>query len=149
MDKSKIQSDISDSMAKQEAKHTGNREKTSILCHPNVETGRQGSRLGDDDGYDESSPPPSPDLSFKELASFNEERAKGDDWKRIKFDLNPQSSSRCNLVEPSRIDSVHTNTMDYVSSTENQNRGFFLPNQMRRPHRMKLISKEKQYNCKL
>ncbi|WMV49508.1 hypothetical protein MTR67_042893 [Solanum verrucosum] len=34
--------DISDSMAKQEAKHTGNREKTSILCHPNVETGRQG-----------------------------------------------------------------------------------------------------------
>ncbi|KAG5614570.1 hypothetical protein H5410_014394 [Solanum commersonii] len=29
-------------MAKQEAKHTGNREKTSILCHPNVETGRRG-----------------------------------------------------------------------------------------------------------
>ncbi|KAG5575769.1 hypothetical protein H5410_055903 [Solanum commersonii] len=27
--------------------HTGNREKTSILCHPNVETGRQGSRLGE------------------------------------------------------------------------------------------------------
>ncbi|WMV38413.1 hypothetical protein MTR67_031798 [Solanum verrucosum] len=38
MDKSEIQSDISDSMAKQEAKHTGNREKTSIQCHPNVET---------------------------------------------------------------------------------------------------------------
>ncbi|WMV33251.1 hypothetical protein MTR67_026636 [Solanum verrucosum] len=34
--------DISDNMAKQEAKHTGNREKTSILCHPNVETGRRG-----------------------------------------------------------------------------------------------------------
>ncbi|WMV08308.1 hypothetical protein MTR67_001693 [Solanum verrucosum] len=37
-----IAADISDSMAKQEAKHTGNREKTSILCHPNVETGRRG-----------------------------------------------------------------------------------------------------------
>ncbi|WMV57818.1 hypothetical protein MTR67_051203 [Solanum verrucosum] len=34
--------DISDSMAKQEAKDTGNREKTFILCHPNVETGRRG-----------------------------------------------------------------------------------------------------------
>ncbi|WMV24682.1 hypothetical protein MTR67_018067 [Solanum verrucosum] len=34
--------DIADSMAKQEAKHTGNREKTSILCDPNVETGRLG-----------------------------------------------------------------------------------------------------------
>ncbi|WMV13556.1 hypothetical protein MTR67_006941 [Solanum verrucosum] len=33
---------ISDNMAKQEAKHTGNREKASILCHPNVETGRRG-----------------------------------------------------------------------------------------------------------
>ncbi|WMV24746.1 hypothetical protein MTR67_018131 [Solanum verrucosum] len=32
----------SDTMDKQEAKHTGNREKTSILCHLNVETGRQG-----------------------------------------------------------------------------------------------------------
>ncbi|KAG5595951.1 hypothetical protein H5410_037183 [Solanum commersonii] len=32
----------SDIMDKQEAKHTENREKTSILCHPNVETGRQG-----------------------------------------------------------------------------------------------------------
>ncbi|KAG5589827.1 hypothetical protein H5410_040341 [Solanum commersonii] len=42
MDKSEIQSDISDSMAKQETNHTGNREKTSILCRPNVETGRQG-----------------------------------------------------------------------------------------------------------
>ncbi|KAG5590593.1 hypothetical protein H5410_041107 [Solanum commersonii] len=42
MDKSEIQTDISDSMAKQEANHTGNREKTSILCHPNVKTGRRG-----------------------------------------------------------------------------------------------------------
>ncbi|KAG5606660.1 hypothetical protein H5410_028152 [Solanum commersonii] len=42
MDKFEIQSDISDSMAKQEAKHTGNREKTSILYHPNVEIGRRG-----------------------------------------------------------------------------------------------------------
>ncbi|KAG5568620.1 hypothetical protein H5410_064371, partial [Solanum commersonii] len=42
MEKSEIQSDISDSMAKQEAKLTGNREKISILCHPNVETGRRG-----------------------------------------------------------------------------------------------------------
>ncbi|WMV37313.1 hypothetical protein MTR67_030698 [Solanum verrucosum] len=37
-----IAADISDSMAKQEAKHTENREKASILCHPNVETGRRG-----------------------------------------------------------------------------------------------------------
>ncbi|KAG5628001.1 hypothetical protein H5410_013219 [Solanum commersonii] len=42
MEKSEIQSDISDSMTKQEAKHIGNREKTSRLCHPNVETGRRG-----------------------------------------------------------------------------------------------------------
>ncbi|KAG5579511.1 hypothetical protein H5410_050138 [Solanum commersonii] len=42
MKKSEISSDISDSMAKQEANHTGNREKTSILCHPNVETSRRG-----------------------------------------------------------------------------------------------------------
>ncbi|KAG5590187.1 hypothetical protein H5410_040701 [Solanum commersonii] len=34
--------DISNSMAKQEAKHTGNMEKTSIPCHSNVETGRRG-----------------------------------------------------------------------------------------------------------
>ncbi|KAG5587417.1 hypothetical protein H5410_047851 [Solanum commersonii] len=42
MEQSEIQPDISDSMNKQEAKHTGNMEKTSILCHPNVETGRRG-----------------------------------------------------------------------------------------------------------
>ncbi|KAG5609107.1 hypothetical protein H5410_020388 [Solanum commersonii] len=41
MEKSEIQSDISDNMAKQEAKHTKNMEKTSILCHPNVEIGRR------------------------------------------------------------------------------------------------------------
>ncbi|KAG5579881.1 hypothetical protein H5410_050508 [Solanum commersonii] len=38
--------DISYSMAKQEAKHTLKQEKTSILCHPNVETVGEESHLG-------------------------------------------------------------------------------------------------------
>ncbi|KAG5576368.1 hypothetical protein H5410_056502 [Solanum commersonii] len=32
----------SDIMDKQEEKHTGKREKTFILCYPNVETGKRG-----------------------------------------------------------------------------------------------------------
>ncbi|WMV46243.1 hypothetical protein MTR67_039628 [Solanum verrucosum] len=39
---SEIKPDISDSMNKQETKNIGNREKTYILCHPNVEIGRRG-----------------------------------------------------------------------------------------------------------
>nr|XP_018624960.1 uncharacterized protein LOC104092111 isoform X2 [Nicotiana tomentosiformis] len=151
-----------------------------------------------DDGYDESSRPPSSDLSSafrskgtftnetsnissssskrskkkrtftelkeeenlllkervhlkRELASIhvtlNEQRARSDNFKRIKFDLNLQTSNemaaesasnRCNLLTD-RADSVssrHTvDDDDLVSSdsrrvensTENQNRGFFLP----------------------
>ncbi|KAM3306066.1 putative protein isoform X1 [Capsicum chacoense] len=92
----------------------------------------------------------------RELASIhvtlNEQRIKSENLKRIKFDLNIQSSNdiitaesvsnRCNLLEPSRTDctdsllSRHTIDNDLVSfdsrgvenlMTENQNRGFFLP----------------------
>ncbi|KAG5584686.1 hypothetical protein H5410_045120 [Solanum commersonii] len=33
---------VNNSLAKQETKHTENREKTFRLCHPNVEIGRRG-----------------------------------------------------------------------------------------------------------
>ncbi|XP_075106111.1 uncharacterized protein LOC107816420 isoform X1 [Nicotiana tabacum] len=154
-----------------------------------------------DDGYDESSRPPSSDLSSafrskgtftnetsnisssscskrskkkrqtftelkeeenlllkervhlkRELASIhvtlNEQRVKSDNFKRIKFDLNLQTSNemaaesasnRCNNLLTQRADSVlsrHTMEDDDLvssdshrgeNSTENQNRGFFLP----------------------
>ncbi|KAJ8557565.1 hypothetical protein K7X08_003190 [Anisodus acutangulus] len=77
----------------------------------------------------------------RELASvhvnLNEQRARSDNLKRMKFDLNTQSSNEMaaesvsnRLLEPSK----RTNRAavdDLVSSdsgrTENQNRGFFLP----------------------
>ncbi|XP_060184647.1 uncharacterized protein LOC132614248 isoform X2 [Lycium barbarum] len=83
----------------------------------------------------------------RELASthvnLNEQRARSDNLKRIKIDLNLQSSNdmaaaesvsnRCsNLLEPSRTDHADSvlsrHTMDDdLASSENQNRGFFLP----------------------
>ncbi|XP_059309916.1 uncharacterized protein LOC132061057 [Lycium ferocissimum] len=83
----------------------------------------------------------------RELASthvnLNEQRARSDNLKRIKIDLNLQSSNdmaaaesvsnRCsNLLEPSRTDRADSvlsrHTMDDdLASSENQNRGFFLP----------------------
>lgn len=178
---------------------------TTTRCSPTTPLSWSGGTASPSDGgYDESSRPPSSDLSSafrskgtftcetsnissscsskrskkkrtftqlkeeenlllkervhlkRELASvhvtLNEQRARSENLKRIKFDLNLQSSidiiaaesvsNRCNLPEPSRTDhtdsvlSRHTMDDDLVSSDsrrvensmiEKQNRGFFLP----------------------